>query len=169
MIFVAGSSGSGKTTIIDSFVKRHPEFTHLRASSVLRSLGRPTHDSSLDDLKENQNLIINFILKHDYNHHYILDGHMVMPVGSHNYMVPIDFVVRLPLSILIFLREDPKTIAMRRGLPTTPDNASEISRLQEIELLHMHEAAIVKGCPLLSIAARQSKELDRWLLHYGTA
>jgi adenylate kinase len=167
MIFLAGTSGAGKTTFINRFVERHPEFTHLSVSSVLRSLGRPTNGASVKDLDENQRLIVNFVLKGGYKYKSILDGHMVIPTDNRNYMVPIDVVMQLPISLLIFLREDSGTIANRKDIPNTLANTSSISRVQEIELLHMHKAAIAKGCPLLSIDARQSIEIDRWLLHYG--
>ncbi|MBY5817059.1 AAA family ATPase [Rhizobium leguminosarum] len=169
MIFVGGASGTGKTTAIERFVARHPDFIHLRASKILSDRKRPLQNLSFADLEENQLVLRNALLASNLRSKVILDGHATIPVTGGYYNVPVSFFDQLPLSALIFLWADPKILLQRKGAPVDARDVKVIEELQRVELQQMRFVANRRDCPFDTVNAMEEHMLEKLLLKHGEA
>ncbi|WP_081158966.1 AAA family ATPase [Ensifer aridi] len=168
MIFAGGASGTGKTTALERFVARHPDFVHLRASSILRDFWRPTEKPSPPELEENQQTLRNALLAKRLTSKTILDGHLTIPVGDHLFQVPASFFKDLPLRAFVFMQTEPRRLLQRKGIEATADALAMMEMLQRSELQQMRHVAAERGCPIEVVNPQEEDVLERVLLHYGT-
>jgi adenylate kinase len=136
MILVTGVSGVGKTYTILRAIAELPQFRYLRASEVLRSLGRPITNLTAAQIAENQEVLLAaLMLETDRDCRYlIVDGHAVLETASEFVPVP-DHVYRdLPISTVIYIFDDPRSIAPRRVEKARSTDPVKIEELQRIEL-----------------------------------
>lgn len=167
MILVAGASGTGKTTMLGRFVSSHPEFIHLRASMILRDLGRPLVDLSHAQLLENQKALQGYLRSLSITSRTILDGHMTIPVGDALFNVPCSFLDGIYLSGMLFIKTNPREILMRKGSFLTSAALGQLTRLQCIEYKHMKNVAAKRDCPFLSLNGADYAEIEQALLQCG--
>jgi adenylate kinase len=118
IVFLAGLSGAGKTTTAAGFVKHHPEFVHVIASTLIRKAGRPTDEISATDVEPNQAALIQEFIhlrKQIRDASILFDGHMVIETHTGQIAIP-DYVVdHISPSHIVVLLDDPETIHSRRG------------------------------------------------------
>ncbi|CDZ35846.1 Hypothetical protein NGAL_HAMBI1146_15880 [Neorhizobium galegae bv. officinalis] len=167
MIFVAGASGTGKTTVLERFVSCHPEFIHLKASMILRDLGRPLLDLSKAQLLENQKALQGYLRSVSITSTTILDGHMTIPVGEALFDVPSSFLEGIPLSGMLFMQTNPQEILVRKGSFLTSQALDQLKRLQFAEYEHMKKVAAERDCRFRSLDTANYAEVEEALLQYS--
>lgn len=167
MIFIGGASGTGKTTAVETFVARHSDFTHLRASKILSDQKRPLQNLSLADLEENQLALLDALLALDLTSKTILDGHATLPVEGALFNVPASFFDRLPLGALIFLWTDARTLLQRKGIIADAHDIEVIEHLQQVESQQMCRIANRHNCPFDTANAMDEDVLEKILLKHG--
>ncbi|KSV76441.1 hypothetical protein N185_14900 [Sinorhizobium sp. GW3] len=167
MILVAGASGTGKTTMLGRFVSSHPGFIHLKASMILRDLGRPLIDLSRAQLLENQKALQGYLTSLSITSTTILDGHMTIPVGEALFNVPSSFLDGIHLSGMLFIQTNPQEILMRKGSLLTSGALGQLKRLQSAEYEHMKNVAAERDCPFRSLDAANYAEVEEALLQYS--
>lgn len=165
MIFVSGPSGTGKTTSLQRFVESNPQFVLLRASSILRDCGQPTHNLNFNQLHENQLVLHQWLRRRSFGSATILDGHTIIPSEEGLFHLPLTFFEGLSIRILVFLRTDPALLAVRKGLHES--YATELGELQMIELDHMQKIAVTLECPFVLVSSSNPSLLEETLLQYG--
>ncbi|KQO80087.1 hypothetical protein [Rhizobium sp. Leaf262] len=165
MIFVSGPSGTGKTTALQRFIERNSGFTLLRASSILKVCGRPTHNLTFEELDENQVVLRKWLNRGSFGSATIWDGHTVIPCSEGLFYLPLKFFAGLPIHALIFLQTDPSVLATRAGL--NDSCTAQLAELQDIELVHMREVAESLKCQFAIIPSSNPILLEEALLQYG--
>lgn len=167
MIFVAGLSGVGKTSAIDWFVLRHPEFEHLRASCLLKELGRPLSNLTLQEISENQYELNRLLRGRAISRRTILDGHLVLPTGSGTYRVSTDFFDGIPLTAFVFLWAEPSILLRRRDAELREDTLRLTEELQKAALNHARSVAVHYGRPIEILNSDDRSDFEEVLLHHG--
>ena len=162
MIFVAGISRSGKSSTIEALAKTRG-FTYLKASSMLRSAGRPLGPLSIVEAAENQRTLIE-LLKSDApagNSTTILDGHAMIETTDGTFPVPDILFDQLDLIKMICIVNDPAVIKRGRAESGWSFDLQEIIRLQEIEQECASTQAIRLHIPFYKINAHNVLEFAR--------
>ncbi len=169
MIFVGGASGAGKTTVLEDFTRRHPEFIHLKASKILEAQGCITIDASIEDLEFNQNVLRRHLSTLTILNKTILDGHILIPYQKSLYKVPYSFFVDLPITAFVFLWTENWRITSRKGIDLSPTIGEELNVQRRTEFLHMQAVAERMGRPVANLNSTQVGEIEKTLLRYGMA
>lgn len=169
MIFIGGASGTGKTTLLERFVSRHPSFSHARASAILKDHGRPTYVTSAEEFEENQRVLRLSLTDTKLSAKTLLDGHMVVRAGHQLLSVPDSFFDGLPVTAFVFLWTEAWRIAARKRHAPESIEEADIHELQQVEFAHMQAAATRSGRPIKSFNSMQTFEIEHALLQYGLA
>jgi adenylate kinase len=143
MIFVAGVSRSGKSHTIET-VSTVRNFTHLRASRLLREAGRPLGPLSRAQAEENQRVLAELLMAagQTYGRRTILDGHVMIETTEGPFPVPDGIFDQIRPTSIICITDDPAAIAGRRADQGWTFDRREIERLQHIEIrCAQHQAA----------------------------
>lgn len=116
MIFVIGTSGSGKTHTIDLLVKCRPDLMHVRASRVLTSLGRPLRLRTGLEADQNQVALVGHLeeLGLTGRSNVILDGHGVIETDEGPSRIDDQIVDQLGVLAIIVIYDDSNAIAARK-------------------------------------------------------
>jgi adenylate kinase len=137
-IGIFGLSGSGKTTLSSRIESAHPEYTYTSASSLLRVRGQVTERKSLavSNLSENQDVLVeayNELKRIKKN--TVIELHAVIETSDTLFWIPATTLKNLALDVIVILKTDPSSIAMRRIQDKTKDRAIRpgpaIAELQE--------------------------------------
>lgn len=169
MIFVGGASGAGKTTALVNFVTRHPIFTHLRASEILRGMNRPIECPSWSDLEKNQRVLRTALLEFQFSSKVIVDGHITIPVGDTFFQVSASFFEGMPLNAFILMRVSPETLLTRRNIAADKKSIERVQALQKAEHQQMQYIAAKFGCAVELVDAHDENRFERLLLEYSTS
>ncbi len=169
MIFIGGASGTGKTTLLERFVSRHPSFSHVRASTILKDHGRPTYLTSAEEFEENQRVLRRYLIDANLSARTLLDGHMVVRTGRQLLSVPDSFFEGLPVTAFVFLWTEAWRISARKGHAQESIEKADIQELQQVELAHMQAVANRIGRPIKTFNSLQVVEIEHTLLQYGLA
>jgi adenylate kinase len=134
MIFVAGISRSGKSSMIEAFSKAQG-FTHVKASGLLKEADRPLGPLSRTEADENQRVLIELLKTNEHinNSKTILDGHAIIETTEGIFPVPDSLFDELRPIKIICIVNDPATIARRRAQTGWHLDPEDVSRFQEIE------------------------------------
>jgi adenylate kinase len=134
MIFVAGVSRAGKSSTIEAFAKARG-FTHIRASVLLHSAGRPLRQLSNAGAAENQRVLVELLRADGFigRSSAILDGHATIETSEGIFFVPDTLFDQLNPSKIVCIINDPAIVAHRRTEIGYSFDPKEVSRLQEIE------------------------------------
>lgn len=138
-IAVFGISGVGKSTLIEGFIGKNPDWAHLQAGTLIKSeLKNVDHDHlRLKDnevIIENQNLMIDAFWREIEAGEYskiIFDGHSIIDTGSEILKIPLDVIKVLKFSKIIFINVDENIILDRRN----KDQTRKRPILEEKELI----------------------------------
>ncbi|PBB45544.1 hypothetical protein CK222_03450 [Mesorhizobium sp. WSM3866] len=160
MIFVGGLSGSGKTSMIRNLVSRIPEYTHIQASAILRSIDRPIEGLTLDEAIENQAALADWIAKLSNvdRKRAILDGHGILIVDDAPLQVPFEFFNAIGLSRIVLITGEPSLILKNRTWPASLSSPEAIALLQEIEAATLRDVSKKLGVDMHGV---NSGDLDR--------
>jgi adenylate kinase len=127
VIAVFGISGVGKSTLIEGFIKDHPEYTHIQAGTLIRQALKNVPRDKLriadtDTIIKNQYLLIDEFWKEVKEHSYssiIFDGHSIIDTDTTVVEVPADIIKSLKPCKIIFIEDDPQQITNRRTQDTS--------------------------------------------------
>lgn len=163
MILVAGISKSGKTTVCQEVVKYSPSLRHLKASAVLRSLGRPIESLSENDIFENQTALIRFLsVERTKAEIDLLDGHAIVETGRLATMLPRDVFEGLKLSGIAVVIEEPHIISARRLGTAFETSVEWIASVQQMELECCTIEASRLSLPIVALAHDRVRNLCRF-------
>lgn len=173
---LVGLSGVGKSTMLKSFALKRI-FQHLSASQLIREARRDDKAATeVDSLRhanidENQRLLIaGFNHAVDVkSHHVVLDGHTVVETASSLIVIPSDVFRSLGVTKMIFLADDPRSIARRRAADSTRNrpipNDIDIRRHQDTALLAAFYTCFDLRIPLGVFTPDREIELESFLFY----
>lgn len=176
VIAVFGISGVGKSTLIEGFIKDHPEYTHIQAGTLIK---RALKDVPRDKLRladpetiiKNQYLLIEEFWKDVQEHghtHVIFDGHSVIDTGSTLIAVPSDIIEALKPCKIVVVNDDPQHIHSRRKNDTTRNRSdTTVDQIKEEQCKAMGQAkqyANVLEVPFVDIKSGDLQALKDQLI-----
>jgi len=153
--FVCGLSKSGKSTLIDQARSEGIVADHIKASAVLRDLGRPTLEARASDVIANQELLVDWLDRsiRCNPRRVILDGHFLIESLDGPQLVPDSVLKSLPVTKVICVHCEPKLIADRRAGSRFTQSLEEIEDLMAIEERQAARFARQIGAPISTVSA----------------
>ena len=153
MILVTGVSSSGKTHTLELLVRATPDFRHVRASEMLRSLGRPVENLTVEAALVNQTSLVAELgrLKLLSDQRTVLDGHATVDTASGTLPLPDETFDALAPRMIAHIEADPASIAKRRACRGLSWDANEVAERQSVERTHARAQAQRLGVPFCEI------------------
>ena len=121
---VFGISGVGKTSLITRALQRQDTYFHVQASELIKAgLADPTLTSEMlrqlghDKIIDNQLILVRMfenVRKSNPDKVVVLDAHSIVDTGDQIIPSPVAIICGLQLDHLIFLRDLPDRIVIRR-------------------------------------------------------
>jgi adenylate kinase len=145
--FVCGLSRSGKTTLIESVIRQNPSIIHVRARSILASLGRPTNGLDIESMLRNQEILrvaIRTKIDTSPDRTMIIDGHAMIETSAGPVLVPDSFFAGIRLRSVTFINRRIEEIASNRGI-VRASLVAELESLAEIEAAAADRIARIGG------------------------
>ncbi|TAV49125.1 hypothetical protein ELI02_10985 [Rhizobium leguminosarum] len=164
---IFGISGAGKTTACIDFVERHPDYCHIRASSLLEGFQR--WDRSLNAIEVDQTRILSAFnrLKILETRNILFDAHSIIRSDAGLFMVPTAIIKALSPNLLVLLDVDADTAERRRvarnpanGVLRNEDICQERNFAREACEAYSRELRV----PLLTAVVAEGFRLDELLL-----
>lgn len=164
-IFIAGVHGVGKTTFSRQLATKL-NLAHYSASKLIKDFDSKLFfaDKRVNDVRSNQDVLINSIQQNVSEEFYILDGHFTL-LTKDNVIekIPSDTFKNLSITTAILLLEIPSIIHKR----IHNRDKSKIFSVSEIEEMQQYEIAYAKEiCSLNSISLlilKNSLEVENYL------
>lgn len=133
IIAVFGISGVGKSTLIEGFIKDHPEYAHIQAGTLIRQALKNIPRDKLriadtDTIIKNQHLLIDEFWKEIKENCYssiIFDGHSIIDTGAVLIEIPISIIEAIKPQKIIFIQDEPQHIFLRRKADMTRQRAEK--------------------------------------------
>lgn len=122
IVAVIGISGVGKTTLLESFIQRHPSVVTVSASDLLKRKlsvndSEELRTASSAAVKSNQDRLVQAFddFKRSTPHaHILFDGHAIIDNDEGVVTIPTEIYKALTPDLIIFVEDDPNLIASRR-------------------------------------------------------
>ena len=169
-ILVFGVSGVGKTLSCQDYVARHPEWLHLRASTLLSEATGKTAEalrkSSDQAIRDNQRLLSEALDRARTGREaspVLIDGHAVIDNDVDLVPVPLEAVAALRADGFILLEVPVETLAARRADAnrTRPLRSyAGLAREVRMERETVRSYAALLDIPLASAQANDNFQLD---------
>lgn len=147
-VLVFGVSGVGKTTACESYVKRHPQWMHIRASELLSQATakdpRSLRIGTADEIEANQALLgLQLKRRRDAVPHrpFLIDAHAVIDNDLGLVPVPLEAVRALYADALILLEAPAAIVVSRRA---SGDRTRPARSVEDIEIELKAEADVVR-------------------------
>jgi len=163
MIFVTGMSSSGKTHTLERLVRVAPSFRHVRASAILRSLGRPILDLTVEAAVANQHALVAELLRLGFlsDEDAVLDGHATVETTSGTLLLPDETFDALAPRAVVHIEASPTLISERSALRGQSWNLAEATDRQKAERNHAWAQASRLGVPFYKVASGDVNALLR--------
>lgn len=155
MILVTGVSNSGKTYTLERLVQAMPSFRYVRASAILRLLGRPILDLTVEAAVENQDALVSELSRLGVlcDDHAVLDGHATLDITSGTLPIPDRTFDALAPRAIVHVVSAPDLISERSAFRGRSWSSAEAANLQEAERNHARAQASLMGVPFFEIAS----------------
>lgn len=151
--FVCGLSKSGKSTLIAQGELATIPADHIKASTLLRDLDRPTVDLRASNVVDNQDILVDWLdhsLRSDPRL-VVLDGHFLLETVDGPQLVPDRALKKLPITRVICVRGNPAEIAQRRRGSSLTGSIEDIRDLTVIEESQARRFARLTRVKLLTV------------------
>lgn len=160
MIMIVGVSASGKTHTIQKLFQRMPTLIHLRASSILRSFGRPLQNPTINETIQNQIVLIKYLQQERTSSGVILlDSHAMIETSEGPLLLPDWTFDGLKPSQIIHIEEDSEIIAKRRSKQGRSIESSQVIELQTLERNHAWNQSARLGIPFAQVRSGDDEKL----------
>lgn len=162
MIFLTGVSSSGKTHTLERLVRAAPNFRHVRASAILRSLNRPIVGLTVEAAIANQHALVAELSRLGvlFDKDAVLDGHATVETTSGILSLPDETFDTLVPHAIVHIEAAPNLIAERSALRGEPWTLAEAVERQWVERAHSKAQAVRLGIPFYQI---ESGDVDAFL------
>ncbi|MER9107679.1 hypothetical protein NKH95_27605 [Mesorhizobium sp. M0848] len=147
ILLVCGLSQSGKSNLIERAQLEGLGIPSVKASTLLRTTGRPTVELDVIDAIANQDYLAKQVLQATGSNAEltILDGHLLIETIGGPQLVPDASLAPLPIVGVIFVQADSNVISKRREGSTFSRSIDEITDLAQIELSQARRFARKRG------------------------
>lgn len=152
LIVVSGLSRCGKTSLIKTAIEEGLDVPTIKASQLLRSLGRPTHRLTALEALRNQ-VELGRLLGGDVRvtKPITLDGHLLIETVDGPQFVPETSLMPIGVAGIIAVTASPHTIASRRLNSTFTTDPQEIQELASIETAQARRLTRIARIPFFEI------------------
>lgn len=152
LIVVCGLSKCGKTSLIKTAIEAGLDVPTVKASELLRSLGRPTIPLTASEALANQLELMRLIAEYSSDDRpFILDGHLLIETVDGPQLVPEASLMPGGLVGVIAVTAPPQTIAARRLDTVFTTDPDEIQELVLIETTQARRMARVASIPFYEV------------------
>ena len=155
-VFVCGISRTGKTSLIKRRNSFELGFSYVSASEVLRSLGLPVLNLSIQDALSNQRAICNSIERQIPNK-LIVDGHLLIETNEGPFLVPVTHLLGWNIRLIVFVSDSVNLISERRGITGKRFALDEIGLLSEIEFSYAKYVALKIGAKFEMLSSQDTE------------
>jgi adenylate kinase len=165
MIFVAGTSSSGKTYMLSRLAELRPDVVVVSGSRTLAEIGQPTTLLSREQAYDNQWALLNELRARELlgRPGAILDGHATIETTEGLIAIPDEWFDAIHFDGVIHVTADPALIAKRRASCGRPCTAAEAASLQERERRELVRQANRLGMPYLEISSSDAEAAGSFL------
>ncbi len=165
MIFVGGTSSSGKSTTIAHLIATRPEFRHVAASRLLREEGRPLRPITGVEADENQRVLARLLvaLPENVRERALLDGHAMIETTDGLRAVPDDWYREVGFEGFVHIEAESGVVLERRRRRLLGWTASIVRRAQSAERDAIRRQAKLLRVPFLALESDDVTALSQWL------
>ena len=162
--FVCGPSGSGKTTTIERAGLAELGVEIIRASHVLRDLGRPVTNLTGSESLENQAVLFEWLATQMRGSgKFVLDGHLLILTDDGPQLVPEALIRQVPFDGFLMIYDEPQKLLGRAQDKSIDISLTEMNRLLSEEEQYARQMAERSGAKFEKIASLDTAHLRRAL------
>ncbi|PYG29952.1 AAA family ATPase [Pelagimonas varians] len=166
MILVTGASRSGKTSTLKQLVALEPGWEHVVASRVLRQIGCPLENLSLEEAVSNQKLLIRELALRGQlrEPNLLLDGHAVLEVQSKPVCLKDEVFDALNPDAVVVIYDSIQSIQFRRRKAGRGElSLQDISHFQKCEIEHSKSQSERLNVPCALIESGDVAKMSEWI------
>ncbi|MFG1371465.1 AAA family ATPase [Xanthobacter oligotrophicus] len=135
LFFVTGISGVGKTYTIQHARQLQPDLGYVRASTLLQEVGRPIRNLSSEQMRENQIVLRDELVRHHLDHlgRLIFDGHATIETIDGPLAAWRELGSELPVTGILMIAASLSDLVLRRKEKGKNDTIEDVAALQDFE------------------------------------